>query len=87
MLAVNQIVRELSWEWPGGSYEILSRNCNHFCNEFCDKLDVPKLPGSLNCLIICYQIKCALAPFDDVLKAKCPSEKSTELSSQRILIL
>ncbi|CAM0912478.1 unnamed protein product [Alopecurus aequalis] len=48
MLKVNQIVRELSWEWPGGSYEILSRNCNHFCNEFCDKLDVPKLPGWVN---------------------------------------
>uniref|UniRef100_A0A453QC23 PPPDE domain-containing protein n=1 Tax=Aegilops tauschii subsp. strangulata TaxID=200361 RepID=A0A453QC23_AEGTS len=42
---VNQIARELSREWPGASYELLSRNCNHFCNEFCDKLGVPKLPG------------------------------------------
>ncbi|KAM0885092.1 hypothetical protein ACQ4PT_030559 [Festuca glaucescens] len=48
MLMVNHVVRELSWEWPGSSYEILSRNCNHFCNEFCDKLDVPKLPGWVN---------------------------------------
>ncbi|PNT76717.1 desumoylating isopeptidase 2 isoform X3 [Brachypodium distachyon] len=48
MFTVNQILRELSWEWPGGSYELLSRNCNHFCNEFCDKLDVPKLPGWVN---------------------------------------
>ncbi|XP_047092370.1 deubiquitinase DESI2-like [Lolium rigidum] len=48
MLKVNHIARELSLEWPGSSYEILSRNCNHFCNEFCDKLDVPKLPGWIN---------------------------------------
>uniref|UniRef100_A0ACD5ZMW7 Uncharacterized protein n=1 Tax=Avena sativa TaxID=4498 RepID=A0ACD5ZMW7_AVESA len=48
MLTVNRIVRELSREWPGSSYEILSRNCNHFCNELCDKLDVPKLPGWVN---------------------------------------
>ncbi|EMS56568.1 hypothetical protein TRIUR3_04780 [Triticum urartu] len=45
---VNQIARELSREWPGASYELLSRNCNHFCNEFCDKLGVPKLPGWVN---------------------------------------
>uniref|UniRef100_A0A0A9CHX3 PPPDE domain-containing protein n=1 Tax=Arundo donax TaxID=35708 RepID=A0A0A9CHX3_ARUDO len=48
IFTVNQILRELSWEWPGGSYELLSRNCNHFCNTFCEKLDVPKLPGWVN---------------------------------------
>ncbi|KAL6861385.1 hypothetical protein ACP4OV_017085 [Aristida adscensionis] len=48
IFTVNQILRELSWEWPGGSYELLSRNCNHFCNAFCEKLDVPKLPGWVN---------------------------------------
>ncbi|CAN6192144.1 unnamed protein product [Urochloa humidicola] len=48
ILKVNQILRELSWEWPGQSYELLSRNCNHFCNTFCEKLEVPKLPGWVN---------------------------------------
>jgi hypothetical protein len=50
ILKVNQILRELSWEWPGHSYELLSRNCNHFCNTFCEKLEVPKLPGSYDFL-------------------------------------
>lgn len=42
---VNQILRELSREWPGSSYDLLAKNCNHFCDEFCERLDVPKLPG------------------------------------------
>lgn len=42
---VNQILRELSREWPGSSYGLLSRNCNHFCDTFCDRLGTPKLPG------------------------------------------
>ncbi|XP_010537155.1 PREDICTED: deSI-like protein At4g17486 [Tarenaya hassleriana] len=45
---VNQILRELSREWPGHSYDLLSKNCNHFCNEFCDRLGVQKLPGWVN---------------------------------------
>ncbi|KAI4975437.1 hypothetical protein ZWY2020_049044 [Hordeum vulgare] len=50
LLVVNRIARDLSREWPGASYELLSRNCNHFCNEFCDKLGVPKLPAKDNLL-------------------------------------
>ncbi|XVE64271.1 hypothetical protein DITRI_Ditri07aG0087400 [Diplodiscus trichospermus] len=45
---VNQILRELSREWPGSSYDLLSKNCNHFCDEFCDRLGVQKLPGWVN---------------------------------------
>ncbi|OMO68388.1 hypothetical protein CCACVL1_19981 [Corchorus capsularis] len=45
---VNQILRELSREWPGTSYDLLSKNCNHFCDEFCERLGVPKLPGWVN---------------------------------------
>ncbi|XP_024982583.1 deSI-like protein At4g17486 isoform X1 [Cynara cardunculus var. scolymus] len=45
---VNQILRELSREWPGNCYDLLSKNCNHFCNELCERLDVPKLPGWVN---------------------------------------
>ncbi|KAJ8773194.1 hypothetical protein K2173_028371 [Erythroxylum novogranatense] len=45
---VNQILRELSREWPGGSYDLLAKNCNHFCDELCEKLGVPKLPGWVN---------------------------------------
>lgn len=45
---VNQILRELSREWPGSSYDLLSRNCNHFCDQFCEMLNVSKLPGWVN---------------------------------------
>ncbi|XP_062205271.1 uncharacterized protein LOC133907290 isoform X1 [Phragmites australis] len=46
--AVNRILRELSREWPGHSYDLLSRNCNHFCDVLCERLGVPKLPGWVN---------------------------------------
>ncbi|KAG2319269.1 hypothetical protein Bca4012_054463 [Brassica carinata] len=45
---VNQILRELSREWPGHTYDLLSKNCNHFCDVLCDRLGVPKLPGWVN---------------------------------------
>ncbi|XP_050221877.1 uncharacterized protein LOC126672031 [Mercurialis annua] len=45
---VNQILRKLSREWPGSAYDLLSKNCNHFCDELCEKLGVPKLPGWVN---------------------------------------
>ena len=47
ILKVNQILRELSREWPGNSYDLLAKNCNHFCDEFCEKLGVQKLPGKV----------------------------------------
>lgn len=46
---INQIIRELSREWPGESYDLLAKNCNHFCDEFCERLGVSKLPG--NCIL------------------------------------
>ncbi|XP_008807844.2 deubiquitinase DESI2-like [Phoenix dactylifera] len=48
ILKVKQILRELSQEWPGDSYDLLSKNCNHFCDAFCERLGVPKLPGWVN---------------------------------------
>lgn len=45
---VNQILKELSREWPGYAYDLLSKNCNHFCDSFCEKLEVQKLPAWVN---------------------------------------
>ncbi|XP_078442438.1 uncharacterized protein LOC144712124 [Wolffia australiana] len=45
---VNRILRELSREWLGYRYDLLSRNCNHFCDMFCEMLGVSKLPGWVN---------------------------------------
>lgn len=41
---VNQIINELSNKWAGTSYDLLSRNCNHFCEELCSRLGVHKIP-------------------------------------------
>ncbi|CAH2077955.1 unnamed protein product [Thlaspi arvense] len=48
IFVVNQILGELSREWPGHTYDSLSKNCNHFCDVLCDRLGVPKLPGWVN---------------------------------------
>ncbi|KAK7279913.1 hypothetical protein RJT34_24974 [Clitoria ternatea] len=45
---VNEILRELSDEWHGYLYDPLSKNCNHFSDEFLSRLGVPKLPGWVN---------------------------------------
>ncbi|XP_022865618.1 uncharacterized protein LOC111385461 [Olea europaea var. sylvestris] len=45
---VSQILKELSQEWPGSKYDLLAKNCNHFCNELLQRLGVPKLPSWVN---------------------------------------
>ncbi|KAH7427785.1 hypothetical protein KP509_10G059800 [Ceratopteris richardii] len=45
---VTQILIELGREWPGYSYDLLSRNCNHFCDAFGERLGVQKLPAWVN---------------------------------------
>ncbi|KAJ8511176.1 hypothetical protein OPV22_001610 [Ensete ventricosum] len=45
---VNKILKELIRAWTGDSYDPLSKNCNHFCDAFCEKLGVRKLPGWVN---------------------------------------
>ncbi|KAL2643309.1 hypothetical protein R1flu_010896 [Riccia fluitans] len=45
---VAQILTEMSREWQGCSYDLLSRNCNHFCEAFCTRLGVDKLPLWVN---------------------------------------
>lgn len=45
---VEQILSDLSRDWPGYTYDLLSRNCNHFCEEFLERLGAPKLPPWVN---------------------------------------
>ncbi|KAG0593149.1 hypothetical protein M758_1G300900 [Ceratodon purpureus] len=49
-LGVQNAIRELMRGWPGSGYDLLSHNCNHFCDEFCGKLGpgVQKLPLWVN---------------------------------------
>eukprot|EP00246_Nothoceros_aenigmaticus_P007564 TRINITY_DN2146_c0_g2_i1.p1 TRINITY_DN2146_c0_g2~~TRINITY_DN2146_c0_g2_i1.p1 ORF type:complete len:261 (-),score=36.32 TRINITY_DN2146_c0_g2_i1:197-979(-) len=45
---VKQVLNELSRAWPGYTYDLLSRNCNHFCEEFLERLGAQKLPPWVN---------------------------------------
>ena len=35
-------------EWPGVGYDMLKRNCVHFCDELCARLHVAPLPRWIN---------------------------------------
>ncbi|GMH34060.1 hypothetical protein BSKO_01894 [Bryopsis sp. KO-2023] len=45
---VNAIISRLKVEWPGGTYNLLNRNCCHFCEDICKYLGVGPVPGWLN---------------------------------------
>lgn len=47
-LQVARIVRRLKVEWPGRSYNLLNRNCCHFCEDLCHQLGIGPVPGWLN---------------------------------------
>lgn len=45
---VEAVVEELSQDWLGESYDLLARNCNHFCDAFCVRLGVERVPLWVN---------------------------------------
>eukprot|EP00899_Mesostigma_viride_P017779 jgi/Mesvir1/26001/Mv17946-RA.1 len=45
---VREIIKELSQEWQGNTYDLFGRNCNHFCEAFCQRLGVGPLPAWVN---------------------------------------
>lgn len=56
---IDKIIQELSNEWVGTSYDLLSRNCNHFCEELCSRLGVQKVPSKSSMLFPAhYYVKC-----------------------------
>ena len=46
LIQVMDILRKLRDEWPGNSYDLLSRNCCHFCEAFCRELKLGPVPGN-----------------------------------------
>merc|ERR550532_1754730 len=42
------IIVEMSYDWRGCTYDILTRNCHHFSDAFCRQLGVGRLPPWLN---------------------------------------
>jgi len=45
---VLSLLRLLMGEWPAHHYNIVSRNCCHFCDEFCHRLLVGGIPAWVN---------------------------------------
>ncbi|KAH0473731.1 MAG: uncharacterized protein KVP18_005055 [Porospora cf. gigantea A] len=45
--SVRKLLRSLADEWRGDDYNILTRNCTHFCEEFCKLLSVGPFPPFL----------------------------------------
>eukprot|EP00437_Effrenium_voratum_P040017 CAMPEP_0181469516 /NCGR_PEP_ID=MMETSP1110-20121109/38058_1 /TAXON_ID=174948 /ORGANISM="Symbiodinium sp., Strain CCMP421" /LENGTH=239 /DNA_ID=CAMNT_0023594423 /DNA_START=21 /DNA_END=740 /DNA_ORIENTATION=+ len=41
---VETILEQMKHEWPGRGYNVLRRNCGHFCKEFSQRLGVGPLP-------------------------------------------
>uniref|UniRef100_A0A383W0G7 PPPDE domain-containing protein n=1 Tax=Tetradesmus obliquus TaxID=3088 RepID=A0A383W0G7_TETOB len=48
MEQVRGIIQELKLTWPGHSYDLLTRNCCHFCEDLAARLQVAPVPGWLN---------------------------------------
>jgi hypothetical protein len=47
-MQVWQAIEDMKWEWRGCSYHLLSRNCHHFTDAFCQKLGVNRPPYWIN---------------------------------------
>ena len=45
---MRSVVAVLQVQWPGDSYDLLARNCNHFCETFGEMLGVGPIPGWVN---------------------------------------
>jgi len=41
---IDRLLCVLKAKWPAESYDLVKRNCCHFCNEFCKKLGVGAVP-------------------------------------------
>lgn len=47
---LRQTIATLQLEWPGSSYDLFSRNCNHFCEALAEALGVGPVPAWVNSL-------------------------------------
>lgn len=41
---VASILEQMKHQWPSRGYDMLRRNCSHFCDDFCQRLGVGTLP-------------------------------------------
>ncbi|CAM8881777.1 hypothetical protein QQ045_028672 [Rhodiola kirilowii] len=45
---VHNFMENISQEYAGNTYNLISRNCNHFCNDVCTRLTGNPIPGWVN---------------------------------------
>ncbi|KAG6739232.1 hypothetical protein POTOM_056823 [Populus tomentosa] len=45
---VRVFMEKLAQEFPGNTYHLITKNCNHFCNDVCLKLTGKKIPRWVN---------------------------------------
>lgn len=45
---VQLLVQKLSTEYSGNTYNLITRNCNHFCNDLCMRLTSKQIPNWVN---------------------------------------
>ncbi|KAK9069823.1 hypothetical protein SSX86_010219 [Deinandra increscens subsp. villosa] len=45
---IRKFMRELARDYKGNSYELITRNCNHFCNDACIRLTGNPIPSWIN---------------------------------------
>lgn len=46
-MQIEKLIWQLKQKWAGKDYDLLGKNCNHFCEEFAEKLGVSGIPGML----------------------------------------
>mmetsp|Transcript_22957 Transcript_22957/g.34504 ORF Transcript_22957/g.34504 Transcript_22957/m.34504 type:complete len:215 (+) Transcript_22957:1-645(+) len=46
--AVKSLVKRIMGEWVGSDYDLLRHNCCSFCDDFCQRLGVGKIPDWVN---------------------------------------
>jgi len=44
---IESLLEVLKYEYTGGDYDLLRRNCCHFADDFCQRLGVGRIPGWL----------------------------------------
>jgi deubiquitinase DESI2 len=44
------VLKQLQEEFQGATYDLLTRNCCHFCEALCDRLRCDPIPGALQLL-------------------------------------
>ena len=45
---VRSVIAVLQVQWPGAAYDLLARNCNHFCQAFAEMIGVGPAPAWVN---------------------------------------